>query len=478
MVKKSLKKTIDAFLINIFFVKGPCENLERSLIPVFLSLLLLSVFWAYIPGVKLFFRNDDWELIGLLEPLVSSSSNNLRHLLQFLQGKQTEVIKHLHPVSLAISTLKYSVFGNNFTFHFILSLSFHLLNTILIYVLGLQLSTRKNAALLGAVLFGSSAFISDTLLWTGQFAFIFITTLTLVSICLHPALLRSRFTLLGNIGFYTVTAIAPLVFELGLITVLLALGLLLVKRPLKVFPLFLLTLFLIFPIITRVMLIGSVVTGVYFVGIPQLFYNIFISATKLLLGLFGTSYETKVTDTLYILNPDPYSGLTYVSFLLMVMSILCVWDFMKSGNSSRQLKANCLLFLFMSSLPFIMTSFSCDPSNPNPDLSHQMPRYFYLPAALVAIVLAQALGLKFQHLVLWLSMSVFLGLAGLFSIPRYVSILRPYTDDLKQSIVTFADTGRLTRRRYLGVRADAHRLDWSFNEKNIKAYLKMNYSKE
>ena len=46
-------------------------------------------------------------------------------------------------------------------------------------------------------------------------------------------------------------------------------------------------------------------------------------------------------------------------------------------------------FFIVSLSPFFIASFAYHPSNPNPDLSHQMPRYFYFSAALISIPLAQ-----------------------------------------------------------------------------------------
>lgn len=431
--------------------------------------VLVVIYLAYIPAIELFFRNDEWTFVNDLEPKLCLESGIFKSLFGFLFDPN-QSMKHIQPINLGVFMLKYVLFGTKFPLHFGLSLFFHIFNVLLIYLVGLKISANRRAALMGSVLFSCTAIFSDTIFWPLMFVYNYIVTITLISIVLHPTLNNSRFKNISNIGFYTVTAIAPFTYEFGLITVLIAIAMFVWKREIKFSPIAILTTFLITPIILRA-IVGSVTTGVYFVGVPHLILNIFVGTGKLLLGLFGTVFKTKVADTLYILNPDFRNPVTYIATLLTLISLFWLCKFLISPDIPKKIKADCIGFFLISLVPFAMTSFACHPSNPNPDLSHQMPRFYYFPAALMAISLSQAIVFKLKNTKILLTIGIFIIITGTFSIRNYIKILHPHTDSIKEAVTTFKNTGILPPRDHSGVGVDRFKLDWSLTERSIASYL-------
>lgn len=436
-----------------------------------LFLLIIIILFAYIPGVKLFFRNDEWAFVNDLEPKLSLELGFFKSLFGFLFDPN-QSWKHIQPINLGVFMSKYVLFGTKFSLHFGLSLIFHIFNVLLIYLIGLKISANRRAALMGSILFSCTAIFSDTIFWPLMFVYNYILTITLISISLHPTLNNSRFKIISNIVFYLVTAIAPFTYEFGLITVLIAIAMFIFKREIKIFPIVILTIFLITPVILRA-IVGSVATGVYFVGVPHLILNIFAGIGKLLLGFFGAIFKTKVADTLYIFAPDFKNPVTYIATLLTLISLFFAYKFLRSLDIPRKLKADCIVFFLISLVPFVMTSFACHPSNPNPDLSHQMPRFYYFPAALMAIPLSQAIIFKLKNTKILLIIGMFLVISGTFSIRNYIRILRPHTNSIKEAVTIFRDTGILPPRDHSGVGVDRFKLDWSLTEDTIRSYLKL-----
>lgn len=436
-----------------------------------LSLLIIIILFAYIPGVKLFFRNDEWIFVSHLEPKLSLELGFFKSLFGFLFDPN-ESWKHIQPINLAVFMSKYVLCGTKFQLHFVLSLIFHIFNVLLIYLIGIKISANKKAALMGSVLFSCTAIFSDTIFWPLMFVYNYIVTITLISMVLHPTLNNSRFKNISSIGFYTVTAIAIFTYEFGVITVLIAIAMFVLKREIKIFPLTILTIFLITPVILRA-IVGSIGSGVYFVGIPHLILNIFAGTGKLLLGFFGTVFKTKVADTLYIFAPDFKSPVTCIATLLTLFNLFWLYEFLRSPDIPGKLKADCIGFFLISLVPFVMTSFACHPSNPNPDLSHQMPRFYYFPAALVAIPLSQAIVFKLKNTKILLIVGMFLVISGTFSIRNYIKILRPHTGSIKEAVTIFRDTGVLPPRDHSGVGVDRFKLDWSLTEDTIKSYFRL-----
>jgi hypothetical protein len=195
------------------------------------------------------------------------------------------------------------------------------------------------------------------------------------------------------------------------------------------------------------------------------------------MGLFGGVFNTKVTDTLYILAPDIRNPVTFFSVLLVLISVYCLWTFLRSPDVSRTAKTHCVIFVAASVVPFAMTSFACDPSNPNPNLSHQMPRYFYLSAALMVIPLMHSLTFKLHNAKVLILCVAMIALSGISCTRYYVHAMRVFTDELKRVTVTYERTGHFPVRMHSGIQvhpySPPYRLDWSFDEDNVRCYFKI-----
>jgi len=272
------------------------------------------------------------------------------------------------------------------------------------------------------------------------------TAMTLGIICIHPVLRDEHRVTASQVGFYLLAAVAPLVHTWGYVAVAMAIAMFLVQRPIRLFPLLILLFSLMFNMALRSLALGSATAGVYFVGIFRLICNISKAVVKLLLGVFGSVFSTSVTDTLYVLDPVLWHPLTLAAALLVLASMVSFWRFVRSPDTTRSLKANCGVLLLMSGLPFLLTSFASDPSNPNPDLSHQMPRYFYLSAAIVVIPLAHALVFELKRTNIRLLLAVIVVLAGMFSTRQYSHLLRPHTDMMRWRLSVFLNTKHLPKK--------------------------------
>jgi hypothetical protein len=449
---------------------------KRRVLPVFvgLSALVIVVWWTYLPGTELFFRNDDWNLMGVLCRSMFSESGGLNDLASLLVYGDNPEVRHFVPIAVGMAALKFLVFGDRFPLHFGLSLICHICNILLVYMAVLRISSDRMASMLGAAFFACAAIISDTIFWPLQLAFISVTMVTLGSIVLHPALAIQKPGRIRNIAFYVITAMAPFIFELGLVTILLAMAIFVVHRKVKLFPFAMLTAPVAACLLARTV-VKSVTTGVYFCGIPQLILNVGTGVVKLVMGLFGAVFSIKVTDTLYILVPDVWNPHTLFSMFLLLISTFCIWRFLRSPDLSASTKAQCVVLLVASVVPFAMTSFACDPSNPNPDLSHQMPRYYYLCAALVIIPLVHSLRFTLHNAKILLLCAAMIALSGISSTRYYMYAIRVFSDDLQQVTVTYKRTGHFPIRTHSGIQVDPYsppyRLDWSFNENNVRCYF-------
>ena len=67
------------------------SNLSILVLPV----LIVLVIWAYLPARKLLFRNDEWEIIELVEPRLKSFGG----LIEFVSGSHHYIVKHFFPIS-------------------------------------------------------------------------------------------------------------------------------------------------------------------------------------------------------------------------------------------------------------------------------------------------------------------------------------------------------------------------------------------
>jgi len=457
----------------------------------FVIILLLSIVivCVYAPGFSAIFRNDEWLLNSIIEPMLCWSLPCFKGMLSYsLRPSYTG--RHFWPVALWTIMLKLLIFGTKYFWHYALSLGFHICNIILVYFVGLKLSSNRMAALLGAIFFGSTALVSDTIFWTFVFHYIFITTITLISLIFHPALNNSKPKKISLWVFYLSIFIAPLVFETGLITILLAMAIFIAKRQTKTFPFAILAFFLVVLFILRVSLImrfpispgalhrffNSGFTGIlnklFFVICPYFFLNAFLGTLKLFLGVLGAVFNIKIADSVYLCGPDFKNPFTLIAIAFAFISVLYIYRFFMTRGLSRELKFISTSFIVFILLNFVMLSFSIFPGDSIPEIVRQLPRFFYLPTAFMTIFLSQAL-MRTQNIKLFLIVAIFAVVSGAYFITIQLDNIRPYTDSMKEDVRIFRNNGKLAPRLHPGVGRYAIRLDYSFVEDNIRAYLKL-----
>lgn len=452
----------------------PLTNNKKS-ISIFLGFGILIMLWVYIPGIKLFFRNDDWNFFVVM----NNNMNNIKEqLINFiLYGSYYgNTLRHFMPINNGLYLFKFYFFGNVFPLHYGFSLILHIINVVLVYIAGMKISSNRVASFIGTILFGFSAIYADTVFWPLLVSYILLITVTLLSIIFHPALrmANQKFTRISNILFYITTAIAPLVYEPGIITIIIAIFLFVSKGKFKIRQITILTLFLLMYFISRIIVVNikSLNHSIFFCGVRSLIFNMFIAPLKLLLGIFGGIFKIEVTDTLYILAPDFKNPITLIAIAIILIVLFYVLKFIKDPDVSKSLKVNCLILFIMAMVPFIMFSSSCDPTNSDPDLVHQMPRYFYFSIVLATISLTQAIFYK-RKIIFSIILSIFVIYSGIFSTLRYFKSIKPHTDKMKEAVVVFKHTLNLPYKGPhpgLGL-SKPWLLDWTFDEVSVNAYL-------
>lgn len=447
-----------------------------------IGLVVGALIWSYKPGVKLFFRNDEWEAIGVLAPRLRS----LKGMMGFVAGTKHYFVKHFYPLGNLVFFIKFKLCGNCFRRHFMFSFIFHLINVVLVYFICLKLSSGYLPALLGVILFGFSPLVVDMIVWPLMSFQIVCTTFILASICLHPVFID--FGLLGLTGFYSTVVCAAMLFETGLLATLIAIALFLINGQAGIKDLLILGVPFVIYFIGRIIMNGTlgiysqekkienVFTGIYFIGVRKSIFNIFNATAKILFGLFAGRFKIKIADTLYILKPDFKDPVTVLASLLLFYLIYSICGFVANPSILNSQKQYCLLFFIISCLHFIMISFSIIYPKQNHNIAHQLPRHFYFPSSIMAILIVIILSANQPGSIFFVMAGVFILINGAFSIRKQISMIRPYTDNMRESVEIFKDTGKLP---YRGERncADDIKLDWSFNEDNIKAFLTMRKKK-
>ncbi|MBI4023335.1 MAG: hypothetical protein HY360_00035 [Verrucomicrobia bacterium] len=446
------------------------RDLKGGTLLLVLLLGILAV--VYLPGALLFFRNDEWNLIRVIDHTLSQQDATLSAVCHFVIYGDNPKLRHIIPVSLALVIFKYEYFTIQFTNHYLISLAVHLANTWLVYRIAVVLGANAAAALLGATLFGSAALIADTLFWTAQFPYISLTCVTLISICLHPSLSARPPDRRSFVLFYLVTASAPFVLELGYCTLLLAMFFAAVRRPVNARLVITLVGVFMAALGLRISLV-SMQGNVHSVGLGKLIANVFVGMSKLFYGMAGGQFNLKITDTLYLLSPALQNPLTILSFCLAALFAFATARQLFARSNPPHLRFCYLSLLIIAALPFAVTSLACDPSNPNPDLSHQMPRYYYLSAPLLAILIAQGVTNLAAAPRLWAICGILLLVANAFAIRGQIRALRPHTDDMRKTMAVFENSGHWPAERKRGPGVDSFRLDWSFNPRTVISFIRL-----
>lgn len=441
-------------------------------------IVIIALCWAYRPGVKLFFRNDGWEALSVVAPMLDSFNG----MLGFVKGTKHYYVKHFYPLGNLAFYIKFKLCGNSFRRHFLFSFIFHLINVVLVYIICLDLSSSCLPAIVGAILFGFSPLIVDMVVWPLMSFQIVCTSAILASIYLHPVF--NDFGSLGLVGFYVTVIAATILFETGLLATLIAIAIYVINGHTGVNELLILVIPFLLYFIGRILVNGTlgiysqekkvdnIFTGIYFIGICKSICNLVNSMGKLLFGLFAAKFKLKITDTLYILKPDIKEPSTVLAGLLLFYLFYSLKVFISDPLTSVSLKYYCLLFPVIICLHFIMVSFSIIYPKQNHNIAHQLPRHFYFPSSILSMVVVVILAVNQPYTYFFIMLAVFVIINGAFVIREQISMLKPFTDNMREAVDIFKETGKLPDR---GIRkcADDIRLDWSFNEESIKAYLSM-----
>ena len=397
-------------------------------------------------------------------------SNTFKERISFLfndlWGKDKELLPHVHPLSLLTLFEKFRIFRTRFHLHFYASLFFHIINVFLIYWVSLKLSSDQVASITGAVMFGACALIADTVFLPGFLVYLLTTTLLLLTIGLHPVFNHDQGILSFSL-FLIANALSPWLMELGLVTVFISLCFFVIYDPMNIFFVSFLCIFILIPLFVRFFLSRRIRNSCFcFIGFSNLLKNIIIGNLKLFMGLLGGVFKMKATDTLYVLKPDFRHLFTWLSIALTVIISYYLVYYMFDMQTLFSKKIEIAICFFSASLPFLMVSLAYNMPNPNKDLSHQMPRYFYFPAALICIVCV-LLSPDFLNKDTALLVILFLIISGVYGLKNQILLLKSLTDKIRERLELFNNTGLIL------INPECSSLDWSFDIESVRAYLEI-----
>jgi protein O-mannosyl-transferase len=125
-----------------------------------LGLVLLTTLISYWPVL----HNGSfvWDDEGYI------TNNPLVQSFQFKEIWSANVMGNFHPLTVLVLAIEYFFFGMNATCYHIFHLLLHLLNVLLVYTLVVQLSRKKDAALVAALLFGIHPMHVESVAWLSE----------------------------------------------------------------------------------------------------------------------------------------------------------------------------------------------------------------------------------------------------------------------------------------------------------------------
>lgn len=130
------------------------ENVTQK--PVIVGLAIAGgIVLIYLPALSIYLWGDDFPWLNLAYPVW--------HTPQILLKKTFVFFRPLVRLSYFLS---YVLFRHKVLAYNIITISFHILNTLLLYIYLLRLTGKISFAALTAVLFGTSSFYSEVPIWT------------------------------------------------------------------------------------------------------------------------------------------------------------------------------------------------------------------------------------------------------------------------------------------------------------------------
>ncbi|KKS65486.1 MAG: hypothetical protein UV33_C0002G0007 [Candidatus Daviesbacteria bacterium GW2011_GWA1_42_6] len=138
------------------------NKIKSSLIPIILIILAVAVSYSNLTGS--FFEQDEWHSFGYYTYL--SSLDGLEFFQTILQN---DPLAHFTPLSLFFKMEFYRLFGLNSSAYFFASITFHVLVSLTVYFLALQLTKKKLPAALGGLFFAVNSSHYQAVTWLGTF---------------------------------------------------------------------------------------------------------------------------------------------------------------------------------------------------------------------------------------------------------------------------------------------------------------------
>lgn len=439
----------------------------------YLVLFAVVIFFVYYPAKNLFFRLDEWYNMPKICAYFNSKNLYEKMKLLFFDIWGENKIFHMHPISLSTLFYKFKFLGTNFPRHLYLSLSFHLLNYFLLYLVSLKITGNSYVAIISAILFGFSPLISDTIFMPGYFAFILVTSFTLLSILFNPVFGTSE---VSNILFILFNLLSPFVFELGIITPLFSILILTIYNHLNLYNYVLLIIVIFLPFLLRILYRSKGhdaelmkkrnILDIFLIAIEGLF--------KTAIGIFSCSFNSVVADHVYVRQPTK-NITTFVAFSFFLICFISLVLFFIDKRVLLELKSLLFVLMCIATIPFIMVYMYY----PIEGLSHfreldkiaiQLSRYFYLPTALVSIiistVLVNSIGVLCSFFIVLISSSL-----CMVQIRNSYKLILPHTNDIKKRLSEFNETGFLKSRSTKNI--FDYRLDCFFNIETVFAFNKL-----
>ncbi len=131
---------------------------------ILLSLLLLVIFVVFWQLPNGFFEQDEWHTFGYIISLGPFSSMEF-----WRQAFPANIIGHFTPLAMLLKLVIFQIFALNALIFFIVSISFHIIISILLYLLIFNLLKDKLASFLGAIFFAVNSSHHQAVTWIGTF---------------------------------------------------------------------------------------------------------------------------------------------------------------------------------------------------------------------------------------------------------------------------------------------------------------------
>jgi hypothetical protein len=435
---------------------------------------------AYQPSFSGMFRNDDWVFMrGGVD--LWNNFDLIYYFKHSITAKLVEglEINHFQILANFLSYCKYYLFGNNLFLHHLISFLVHCLNALLLLWLSYLLTMRPAIAITSMFLFAGSYLIFDTVSWAGQWNFLNVTALNLISLILLTLYLRSNGKKLYFVPSIFFAFVGMFIFEVG-IFIPISLAILsfyfIIKKETKkaqfttafiASGLLLLFYFIVYLIWVSDFKATAVHDKIGFLHFGY-YIAVALGTVKMIWAGLGQPFDSMILDSYYITN-------VRVSFLIIIPAcfLFLIWRGRKSLKG--EIVLICIL-LVLSIFPFALISISRYMTDIHLKaygiqiLSPLVPRYYYVGYPYFALAIACLLIIPCSTPPLVKRRFITYAFIGLIVIANLVQTYRgnifiiKELEPIKQMVYAMIDLLENDKRdKYILPYGKVEKMSWGFN---------------